>query len=48
LGIVYLTARTSYYYAVKRREKILSTLIERLEDLSRDLIGEPRLLPPPR
>jgi len=48
LTIVYLTARTSYHYAVKRREKTLTTLIDRLADLSRDLIGEPRLLPPPR
>ena len=46
LGLVYLTARTSYYYAVKRREKTLTLLIDRLTDLSRDLIGEPRLLPP--
>ena len=48
LGLAYLTARTSYYYAVKRREKTLSKLVDRLADLSRDLIGEPRLLPPPR
>lgn len=48
LGLAYLTARTSYYYSVKGREKTLSTLIDRLADLSRELIGEPRLLPPPR
>ena len=48
LGIAYLTARTSYYYSVKGREKTLSKLIDRLTDLSRDLIGEPRLLPPPK
>jgi len=46
LGLVYLTARTSYYYAVRRRQKTLTYLIDRLADLSRELIGEPRLLPP--
>ena len=44
----YLTARTSFHYAVRRREKTLSLLVDRLAELSRDLIGEPRLLPPPR
>jgi serine/threonine protein kinase len=48
LVLVYGVARTSYYYAVRRREKVLTHLIDRLAELSRDLIGEPRLLPPPR
>jgi serine/threonine protein kinase len=44
----YLTARTSFHYSVRRREKTLSYLVDRLADLGRELIGEKRLLPPPR
>ena len=48
LLLAFLTARTSFHYSVKRREKTLSHLVDRLAELSRDLIGEPRLLPPPQ
>jgi hypothetical protein len=44
----YGIARTSFYYAVGRRQKVLNYLADRLADLSRELIGEKRLLPPPR
>jgi len=47
LTLVYLTARTSFYYAVKRREKSLSAVADRLADLMIDLIGEePKRLAP--
>ena len=47
LTIVGATARTSYHYAVKRREKSLGELADRLANLAQDLIGEQpkRLLP---
>jgi serine/threonine protein kinase len=45
LTLVFGTARTSYYYAVKRREKALSGLADRLAELARELIGEPLKLP---
>ena len=45
LTIVYTTARTSYYYAVKRREKKLSGVADRLAQLAEELIGqEPKRL----
>ena len=42
-----LTARTSYHYAVKRRQKSLRELADRLANLAQDLIGEQpkRLIP---
>jgi uncharacterized membrane protein len=45
--IVGATARTSYHYAVKRREKSLQALADRLENLARELIGDQpkRLIP---
>jgi hypothetical protein len=45
LAVVYGVARSSYYYAVKRRAKTLGGLADRLEELSRELIGEPLKLP---
>ena len=42
---VYGVARTSYYYAVKRRGKALGGLADKLAELSRELIGEPLKLP---
>jgi predicted Ser/Thr protein kinase len=45
LILVYGIARSSYYYAVKRRATALETLVERLADLARDLIGPQKLLP---
>jgi hypothetical protein len=45
LTIVYLTARTSYFYAVKRREKALREAADRLAALATELINEqPRRL----
>ena len=45
LTIVYATARTSYNYAVKRREKKLSGVADRLAALAEELIGqEPKRL----
>lgn len=47
LTIVYLTARTSYYYAVKRRDRSLRELADRLAALATELIDEqPRRLMP--
>jgi hypothetical protein len=43
LSLVYLTARTSYHYAVVRREKVLENLADRLADLAQELIGPVRL-----
>jgi hypothetical protein len=43
LSLVYLTARTSYHYAVVRREKVLENLANRLADLAQELIGPVRL-----
>ena len=45
LTIVYGIARTSFHYAVKRREKTLGTLADRLAAAARELIGEPSRLP---
>ena len=45
LTIVYGVARSSYYYAVRRRVKTLGQLADRLAELSRELIGEPLKLP---
>jgi hypothetical protein len=47
LVVTVLTARTSYHYAVKRREKSLRELADRLATLAQDLIGEQpkRLIP---
>lgn len=45
LSIVYLTARTSYYYAVNRRDKALREVADRLAALATELIDEePRRL----
>ena len=55
----YSIARTSFHYAVRRRQKVLTYLADRLAELSRELIGEhdrgvvleemiSRRLPPPR
>ncbi len=41
---VYGIARTSYYYATKRRDKTLRDLADRLEQLARELIADPKLL----
>ena len=47
LTIVYLTARTSYFYAVNRREKSLREIADRLAGLATELIDEqPRRLMP--
>lgn len=45
LTITYLTARTSYYYSVRSKQRELERLANRLADLVRDLISEstPRL-----
>jgi len=40
LSIVYLTARTSYFYAYQRRDKKLKHLADRLADLTRELVGD--------
>ena len=47
LIITAATARTSYHYAVKRREKALGELADRLESLAQELIGDQpkRLIP---
>jgi serine/threonine protein kinase len=45
LAVVYGVARSSYYYAVKRRAKTLGGLADKLAELSRELIGEPAKLP---
>ena len=45
IGLAYATARTSYYYSVRRREKALGELADRLADLARELIGESLQLP---
>jgi hypothetical protein len=45
LTIVYATARTSYHYAVRRREKALSKVADRLAQLAEELIAqEPKRL----
>jgi serine/threonine protein kinase len=47
LTIVYLTARTSYFYAVNRREKSLREVADRLAGLAAELMDEqPRRLMP--
>jgi serine/threonine protein kinase len=47
LVLVGATARTSYHYAVKRREKVLSEVADRLASLATELIGqEPKRLTP--
>ncbi|HEY8175070.1 MAG TPA: serine/threonine-protein kinase [Gemmatimonadaceae bacterium] len=59
LATVYSIARTSFHYAVRRRQKVLTYLADRLAELSHELIGEhdrgvvleeivSRRLPPPR
>jgi len=45
LIFTYGVARSSFYYTVKRRERTLEKLIDRLADLSRELIGPQKLLP---
>jgi serine/threonine protein kinase len=44
-ALVYATARTSYHYTVRRREKALSELADRLANLAAELIAEPTRLP---
>jgi hypothetical protein len=44
LTLTYGIARSSYYYAVKRRDKKLKALADRLEQLTRELIGPHKLL----
>jgi hypothetical protein len=45
LTIVYATARTSYHYAVQRRQKALSKVADRLAQLAEELIAqEPKRL----
>lgn len=44
LVTVFGITRSSYFYAVKRREKKLRRLIDRLADVTQDLVGEPRRL----
>lgn len=41
---VFGITRSSYFYAVRRREKKLRRLIDRLADVTQDLVGEPRRL----
>ena len=41
LGLTFALARTSYHYAVKRREKALGGLVERLANLAAELVAEP-------
>jgi hypothetical protein len=47
LTMVYGVARSSYHYAVKRRERKLLDVIENLAALARELIGERVELPAP-
>jgi len=44
-ALVYATARTTYHYSVKRRAASLEETADRLAALTRELIGEQRLLP---
>jgi serine/threonine protein kinase len=41
LTLTYATARASYSHAVRRRQKALGGLADRLAELARELIGEP-------
>jgi hypothetical protein len=46
LATVYASARTSYHYAVLRRQRRIETLIERLAETARELVQPPqRMLP---
>ncbi|HEU4994287.1 MAG TPA: serine/threonine-protein kinase [Gemmatimonadaceae bacterium] len=46
VSVAYSIARTSYHYSVKSRDKKLVELADRLENLIKELVGEPqRMLP---
>jgi hypothetical protein len=47
LFLTYSTARTSYHYATKSREKSLEELVDRLAALAQELMAEQGLLPRP-
>jgi len=47
LATVFATARTTYFYSVRRRSRTLEGLADRLADLTRDLVA-PAHAPMPR
>jgi tRNA A-37 threonylcarbamoyl transferase component Bud32 len=47
LTVTWATARTSYHHVVRGRTRELERVVNRLAELARELIGEPRLLEEP-